>query len=366
MYDDAQDALAAEYVLGTLSARRTRARRGAARDRSRLCRDRAPVGAPARRTQCHGRGGRAAAGALGQNQGGDRRRRAGEHKSSPSAAPVTGRRPMPPLPKRRRQHPADEVADAAAMDGRVEARSSIDRDRRRPSELAGSGVRLDYGVAGQVACRAGRERTAPSAPPLRQIEPDSPNVERSADVVQSAAPRQPLAQHGGRDAARSPRCWRSISRLRSSMPGLIPLRGRATAAGRADALRRRRSLAPRLVAVLQQEPTCAGLPAHGRPAKPHPGRAPGFGDARSRPQLRAVADSKRSPAPRRSAWSAMTNSPSGRSQAISTSRRCGRRATRCRSSPPAARRAACRPGRSCSPARWSNPCRRRRASRRDT
>ena len=72
MYDDERDALAAEYVLGTLSAEeREQAEALLAIDPgfAEIVRR---VGAPARRTQCHGRSGRAAGGGLGENQDRDR------------------------------------------------------------------------------------------------------------------------------------------------------------------------------------------------------------------------------------------------------------------------------------------------------
>ena len=78
MYDDDRDALAAEYVLGTLSAdERDQAEALLAIDPgfAEIVR----LGAPAWRTQCHGRGGRAAAGGLGQDQA---RRSAGPSRAS--------------------------------------------------------------------------------------------------------------------------------------------------------------------------------------------------------------------------------------------------------------------------------------------
>ena len=156
--------------------------------------------------------------------------------------------------------------------------------------------------------------------------------------------------------ARSPRCSRSISGSSSLRPVCSRWRGNRRPCDGAARRGASRAASAGSSPCLQQEPT-----------------APAFLltlDPQSRTltvrRVAATADAGRS----YELWLISSKYPNPRSLGVVGGERihraadpgefrcryaCGRRATRFRSSPPAARRAACRPGRSCSPASWWSP-----------
>ena len=179
MYDEDQDTLAAEYVLGTLSADERDARRGVAFPRSGVRGGGAPMGAAARRTQRHGGSGRAAGRKFGT-------------RSKRRSAPLSRLARLTRRPRRSFSHRPKRGCAICRL------RSLSRRDRQQPTR------RLD----------------APAEPPtmLSPPVPEAGKVERGADVIYLARPGQTLAARGVSVSARSPRCWRFTSPCGRSRP----------------------------------------------------------------------------------------------------------------------------------------------------
>ncbi len=342
MNDDDLDALAAEYVLGTLASdERAHAEALIGIDPG-FVETRAPMGAPARRTQCHGRGGRAAGGGLGEDQGG------GRH--SPRRARKSARRRRSRRRRRLRRRPPRGRGEAR---GRVRRRCRIAKLETSPILSALESDLLS--PQGEAEAEKPKRRRKGRLADLR-CKPPSPLVpprsERGADMFY---------------LAHRMRRWRSVALgcgalaavlaafivVTQVAPGLIPAGLIRVPQLIAQSPPAPSAAAPgsRLVAVLQQQPSSPAFLLIVDPASRSltVRRVSAKAQAGHSYELWLIASSTAKPLSLGvvGAGEYTQRALAGR---ISTTERCGRRATRSPSSRPAARRPARRRARSCSPA----------------
>ena len=316
---------------GNALRRRARTGRGAACDRSGICRDRARVGAPARRTQRHGRGGRAAAGGLGQNPR--------PRSTAPSAH---RRRGGSRLAADRGSRAADGAGDACGIrrsrTRRLRRKFRRSRMRRRRPKSARNWRRCRLRTRHRRTCyrrqrkistpqhrrktwttiprsrrllQACCRRSRPSGrQTLRLVEPattpaPAPAIERSADIIYLARGVRALARLHCRDerdrrGACALHCGRASSRLASPADPAAAVGGALAAAARLPARRRVAAGADRAGILLTVDPQNATITVRRIRRAPDSGRSY---------ELWLI--SSKYPSRDRSAWSAPRNSPPG-------------------------------------------------------
>ena len=366
MYDDDQDALAAEYVLGTLS--------GDERDQAEALLVIDPGFAEIVRVW---------------------ERRLGELNVMVEAVEpppevwdkikteIGGAEPraateaeiVPPASKK----PAPETAPSTSPDmaaaaapygnssrgrsrNRLRSRREVWIHRRRKFGCVGAAAGFDQSslVAALASSllspnrRSRRRPRQPSPSELLGIDPAAkPSAAPTSSIWRAASGAGAAStRRDQRDCGAACGLYRGRRSLR---PDLIPLSRQPQTATAAPAAPSRRPSRRGLATGSD----CAGLPAHGRSAKPHADGAQGRRDAGAGRSYELWLISKQIP-DAALAWPGRRRRihqpplPCG----VSMSIRCERRATRSRSNPPAARRPARRPVRSFSPARWwSAACR---------
>ena len=247
------------------------------------------MGAPARRAQCHGRGGRAAAGGLGQDQGGDRSRLRRQQESAAVDGSCAGR--LPPAADAQRRRLGD--ADIAKPTWRSNSAA-------QPATLSSSGELSEAPEPSGRPKPASHCAESDAEPPAATLPADQPSPTAAAaqDRAQrrrhlSGAPRRGAGGSstlvGGRACRRARGFhWVSLVAPGAAAAAAVPFpdlcamarppkpRRRLQAPARQPARRRAAAGADR-----------AGLPAHDRSAEPDTDRAPG----RGRPPKPATATS---------------------------------------------------------------------------